>query len=284
MTPFCDLHAHSHFSDGTLSPSELVSLAQKTGLGAVALTDHNTVAGLEEFFYAAKQVPDLEAVLGIEFSVDYKEQELHLLALFLNPQDFPAIEKLLREALERKEKSNLLLIENLKTAGISLDYAAIKASNPSGIVNRAVIAAHMVKAGYCESVKEAFHRYLHPQRGYFIPPKRLCVFETLEFIRSLGAVSVLAHPFLNLTESELREFLPRAKAHGLCGMEVFYSKFSPEQTQLAAELCEEFSLLPSGGSDFHGDNKPDISLGAGRGNLAVPISVYHNLKVCAKPK
>jgi len=153
MSPTCDLHTHSHFSDGTLSPAELISLAQKTGLGAVALCDHNTVAGLEEFFCAAEKA-DLEAVPGIEFSVDYEEQELHLLALFLRKEEFPAINALLKKAMEEKEKSNILLIENLKKAGISLNYQEIKAQSPSGQVNRAVIAAHMVKKGYCESVKE----------------------------------------------------------------------------------------------------------------------------------
>jgi len=277
MSPTCDLHTHSHFSDGTLSPAELISLAQKTGLGAVALCDHNTVSGLEEFSCAAEKTTDLKAVPGIEFSVDYEELELHLLALFLQKKDFPAVNAHLKRALEEKEKSNLLLIERLRQAGILLDYAHIKVHSPSGQVNRAVIASHMVRQGYCTDVKDAFSRFLNPERGYFVPPKRPDVFETLDLIARLGAVSVLAHPFLNLEEGQLRKFLPAAKEHGLCAMEVYYPKFSPEQTARLQALCREFSLLESGGSDFHGENKPDILLGTGRGNLTVPMEVYHNL-------
>ena len=120
------------------------------------------------------------------------------------------------------------------------------------------------------SVQEAFQTLLSKKHGYFIPPERIPVFEAIEYLRSLGAVSVLAHPFLNLTAEELRVFLPEAKQHGLTAMETHYSKFSPEETALARSIAREFDLAESGGSDFHGDVKPDILLGTGRGDLKVP--------------
>lgn len=276
MGKLCDLHAHSTYSDGTVSPAKLIRLAEKLELDAVTLCDHNTVAGLPEFLAAAR-FSRVEAIPGIEFSTDYGDTELHIVALFVQPQHYAAIDKLVEQLLQRKDQSNLDLIAGLKTAGIDLDYGKLKTAASGGTVNRAVIAAEMVRLGYCASVKEAFTNWLSEKCGYFHPPCRLDVFETIRFIKSIGAVAVLAHPFLNLDEAGLREFLPRAAAQGLDAMEVYYSKFSREQTALAGRLVEEFGLLPSGGSDFHGANKPDIQLGIGRGDLEVPRTVLDDL-------
>ena len=274
MKDYCDLHTHSSFSDGTCTPAELIRLAEEAGLGAVALCDHNTVAGLPEFLKAAEGSP-VEAVPGIEFSAEYEGKELHILGLFIRPEHYNAVNDLLDEALQQKEQSNLELIRRLGEAGISLDYDRIKAE-ASGTVNRAVIAAAMVQCGYCESVKAAFRDWLAPERGYFVPPKRLNAFAVICFIKSIGAVAVLAHPFLNLEEAQLRRFLTAAE--GLDGMEVYYSLFDEDQTALAERIAEEFGLLKSGGSDFHGENKPDIRLGVGKGKLRVSIRCLEEMK------
>lgn len=276
MEKICDLHAHSVYSDGTLTPAELIRLAEESEVYAVALCDHNTVAGLPSFLAAASESM-VRAVAGIEFSTDYHGEELHMLGLFIGPQHYDAITERVEQMLQRKEQSNLDLIAGLRGAGIYLDYERIKAATPGGSVNRAVIAAEMVRLGYCSSVKEAFANWLSEKHGYFRPPRRLDALETIGFIKSMGAVAVLAHPFLNLDEAQLREFLPQAVACGLDAMEVFYPKFSEEQTLLAGRMAEEFGLLPSGGSDFHGANKPDIQLGTGRGNLRVSCRVLDNL-------
>lgn len=276
MAQLCDLHIHSTYSDGTLSPRELIRLAEEKGISAVALCDHNTVSGLPDFLTAAA-CSAVEAVPGIEFSTDYGEKELHILGLFIKPQHYAAVTERLEQMLRRKEQSNLTLVEALQKAGIGLDYEAIKAGTPDGQVNRAVIAAEMVRKGYCASIKEAFSEWLSPRCGYYHPPRRLDVFGVIRFIKSIGAVAVLAHPFLNMEEPELRVFLRDAVAAGLDGMEVYYSAFSPEQTTLASQIAEEFGLLPSGGSDFHGANKPDIQLGTGKNNLCIPRSVLDDL-------
>lgn len=271
-----DMHTHSTWSDGTLSPEELVDLAACLGLEAVALCDHNTVAGLPDFLNAAENA-GLWAVPGVEFSSDYRGTELHILALFVKPEVYPAINAFLEQMLIRKERSNRDLVSALNQEGFSLDYEAIKASTPNGQVNRAVIAAEMVRKGYCDSVKDAFSQWLSQKRGFYTPPKRPDVFQVISLIRSLGCVSVLAHPFLNLNEAGLREFLPEAVNKGLNAIEVYYSEFREAVTALAADLAEEYGLLKSGGSDFHGDNKPDIALGTGHGNLNIPRSVLENL-------
>ena len=274
----CDLHTHSTCSDGTLTPTELVKLALEKNLAAVALTDHNTVAGLPEFLEAARGT-ELEAVPGIEFSVDYGDIELHILGLFVKPEHYGPITERVEDMLRRKEQSNIDLVKNLEQAGIFLSYEDIKAATTTGQVNRALIAAEMLRKGYVSSIQEAFSKYLKQSHGYYNPPKRPDAFETIRFIRSLGAVAVWAHPFLNLkTEEAIREFLPEACKAGLQGMEVFYPKFDENQTALALQLVKEFGLQPSGGSDFHGENKPDIQLGSGKGSLFLPITLLEGLK------
>lgn len=274
----CDLHTHSTCSDGTLTPTELVKLALEKNLAAVALTDHNTVAGLPEFLEAARGT-ELEAVPGIEFSVDYGDTELHILGLFVKPEHYGPITERVEDMLRRKEQSNIDLVKNLEQAGIFLSYEDIKAATTTGQVNRALIAAEMLRKGYVGSIQEAFSKYLKQSHGYYNPPKRPDAFETIRFIRSLGAVAVWAHPFLNLkTENAVREFLPEACQAGLQGMEVFYPKFDENQTALALQLVKEFGLHPSGGSDFHGENKPDIQLGSGKGSLFLPIALLEGLK------
>lgn len=265
MTPLCDLHTHSTYSDGTLSPTELIREAEKAGLEAIVLSDHNTVDGLPEFLEQGRMTW-VNCVPGVEFSTDYQGRELHILGLFVQPDQFKTVRCFLEQMLQRKEQSNIDLVNALKSAGIDLDYDKVKAGTPNGQVNRAVLAGEMVRLGYCQSVKEAFSLWLSPKRGYYVPPARPDVFEVIRLIRSIGAVAVLAHPFLNLDEENLRIFLERAKEYGLDGMETSYPLFSEEQTCLAQQIAREFGLLTSGGSDFHGTNKPDIAMG----DCAVP--------------
>ena len=277
MKGLCDLHTHSNCSDGTMTPRELVALAKELGLEGVALTDHNTVAGLEEFRSAGQEL-GIRTVPGVEFSTEYREKELHLLCLFPQEDHYGTIREKLAEALKRKERSNLDLVEALDSAGVHLDYAAIKAGTPNGQVNRALIAAEMVRRDYCATVRDAFDQWLAPELGYFRPPQRLGTLEMVEFIRELGGVSVLAHPWLNLNEGELTGFLREAVPLGLDGLEGIYSEFTPDQREKLIRIAGEHGLLVSGGSDFHGGNKPDIALGSGKGDLRVPVELLDLLE------
>ena len=272
----CDLHTHSLYSDGTYTPAELIEEAERIGLGAIALCDHNTTAGLSEFIRAAEG-KNVEAITGIEFSTEYHNIELHMLALFINEEHFEMIEALVSKMRERKEARNRELIEALLADGYRIDYDKIKAES-RGQINRAHIAEALVNGGYVSSIKEAFSMFLAPERGYYKPPERLPVFEVIDFIGEIGAISVLAHPFLSLDEGKLREFLREAKEHGLVGMETVYSKYDEETTLLSKKIAKEFGLLESGGSDFHGSRKPDIALGVGRGELKVEIELLEKLK------
>ena len=281
MRNFCDLHAHSTFSDGTDTPTALVALAEEKGLGAIALTDHNTVAGLPEFL-AAGESKQVRTIAGTEFSTDYNGIELHILGLFLKPEHFTAITDLLEEYRLRKDQSNVDLVEKLNAAGYDIDYETIKSSTPEGQVNRALIAAELTRKGYTESIQDAFKKLLSPKCGYYVPPLRFSPFEIIRFIKSMGAVAVLAHPYLNLDEVQLREFLKEAVPCGLDGMETLYSTYDDDTTAAAKRVAEDFEILHSGGSDYHGGNKPHIQLGIGQGNLAIPLMLATGLEARAK--
>ena len=269
MKNCCDLHTHSIYSDGTWTPTEIIAEAQRIGLSAVALTDHNTVEGLTELFRAAEGT-GVETIGGVEFSTDYLDVELHIVALFVKPQHFSAISERVAELDKRKEESNIALAVALTAGGYEVDYEEIKARTPKGHVNRAHFASALLEKGYVQSIPEAFERLLSKTGGFYNQPKRLEVFETLEFLREIGCSSVLAHPFQELDEEGVRQFLTLAKPHGLDGMETEYAKYDDGQVARLKAIAKEFDMKESGGSDFHGDRRKGTALGFGQGNLRIP--------------
>ena len=273
----CDLHTHSVYSDGTWTPAQLLEEAQRMGLSAIALTDHNTVAGLPDFLKAAEG-KTVEAVPGIEFSTDYGDKDVHILGLFIRPEHYAPITECLEEVQMRKDESNRALAEALTRAGYPLDYDAMKAATPDGQLNRAHFAAELTCLGFAESRQDAFSRLLKPEHGYYQPPKRMTSFEAIDLIKSLGAVAVWAHPYLTLKEEQVPVFLEEAVKHGLDAMETVYVTYDERTLQLAKETAASFGIKESGGSDFHGANKPDILLGRGKGSLQVPYDLLKALK------
>lgn len=276
MKNCCDLHTHSVYSDGTFTPAQLIDEALRLGLGAIALTDHNTVAGLPEFLAAAKD-KDIEAIPGIEFSTEWQGMELHLLALYIRPEHFAAITDRMDEFLARRQACCRLLVENLSRAGFDLDYDAIKAKTTKQ-VNRAHVAMAMVEKGYIQTRQEAFERFLEPRHGYYTPPKRMTPLEAVTWTRQMGAVPVLAHPYLQLDDAQLEALLTQLVPAGLAGMEVLYSTYDDATTRAAARMADRFGIIASGGSDFHGGNKPDIAIGTGKGNLQIPLETAHHFR------
>ncbi len=273
----CDLHTHTVHSDGTLTPTELVFEAKKAGLSAIALTDHNSVAGLDEFLSAAAE-QEIEAAAGVEFSCGYEGRELHLIGLFIKPEYYARVMNFIGDLKEKKNIANRELIKKLKGLGYEIDYDALISMTPEGYVNRAHIAIDMVRRGYVESVSEAFDDFLSEKAGYYISPSKPGLFETIEFIDSIGAVSILAHPLLQLSREELRELLKKEGSKKLVAIETQYVKYTQDDRDFSSELCRELSKLESGGSDFHGKNKPGQALGVGRGDLFVPYDFYEKLR------
>lgn len=273
----CDLHMHSIFSDGTYQPAEIIAEAKRIGLGAVALTDHNTVAGLPDFMQEAEQ-QGIIAVGGVELSTDHEGIEYHLLGLFIAPEHYNKVERLAKEFHVLKEISNMETIERLNDAGYMISYTDVRKKNPTGNVNRAHMAAELLEKGYVESIAQAFKTLLHENAGFYVPPTRLQLMAAIEFLREINAVPVLAHPLQDADEATVRKFLPAAVEAGLIGMETRHSSFDRTQIETAERIAADFNLLPSGGSDFHGKTKPNISLGTGKGDLAVPMEVYYRLR------
>lgn len=273
----CDLHTHSYYSDGTFSPEELIQIAEKKNVAAVALTDHNSTKGLPEFMRAGED-SKVVTIPGCEFTTEYRGTELHMVGLFFSEDKWPAVEAYLEPMRVAKKDSNHTLIDNLSDAGYNISYEEVAATTDADEFNRAHVARFLTAKGYVASIKEAFDELLYEGGKFYIPPKRLDVFETIKFINKCGGVSVLAHPFLNLSRGELEEFLPMAAEAGLVAMETRYSKYDEETTAAAMMLAEKNGIMESGGSDFHGDAKPGVNMGSGRGNLAVPFEIYEELK------
>ena len=273
----CDLHAHTSFSDGSLTPTELVDLAIDSGLSAIALTDHNTIRGCEELVEAASG-RDILAIPGIEFSTDYEGTELHIIALGVKPEVYPEINAIMDEVRERKRLAMDKLVLDLIEAGYQVDAERIH-DGVKGIINRAHVATELVRCGYAESRADAFDRILYSGGPFYKEPKYSPAGEIVDFIRKIGAVSILAHPFLNLkTEERVRTFLDTVRGR-LDGIEVYYSEYTDEQTRISKALAEEYGLYVSGGSDYHGKNKPEISLGVGYGNLVIPYELIEKMNL-----
>ena len=277
----CDLHCHSNFSDGTLSPTELVQLAERQGLSALALTDHNTSYGLKEFMEAGENSKVI-TVPGCEFSTEWRGKEIHIVGLFFKEEYWQEIEDFVEMMHIAKRNSNERLIANLNKAGYMVSAAEAAALTDGDDFNRAHIARVLMAKNYVASVAEAFDSLLKEGNGFYFPAKRITSIAAIRFIKVYGATAIMGHPLLNLTYTEMMDFLPEAKEAGLDAIETRYTEFDEEMTYNATRLAESFGLKQSGGSDFHGKTKPGINMGTGRGNLEVPFSFYEDMLACSK--
>ncbi len=273
----CDLHIHSVFSDGTFTPAEIINSAIQKNISAIALTDHNTVSGLPDFFAAAENT-DINAVGGTEFTTDYKGMEFHLLGLFFESEKLPAINEYLDMRNAAKDAVNKAIIEKMRADGFDISYEEFRRDCPLSNRNRANIGALLVKKGYVHDVHEAFEKYLHEKSKYFVPSPRFDFFDTIKRIHAWGGVAVWAHPAYSTDIDTVEKILPVAVQVGLDGAEAYYSCYAPQIQAKMLKLCSACDILPSGGSDFHGANKPDIAIGCGKGELAVPYSCYEALR------
>ena len=278
---FCDLHTHSTFSDGTDTPTELIQKAEKAKLAAVALTDHNSVSGLWEFLMAAKDSTVI-AVPGVEITTEHEGKELHVVGLFIKEEVYQQVEDYCEPMRKSKEISNRNLMDNLKKAGYAVEYEEMISYAPSDNINRAVIAAYLVEKGIVKSRDMAFKTILSEKGGYYVPAQKPSTLGTIQFIKSIGGVAVLAHPLLEMEVSELEDFLPEAKKYGLDAIETNYSTYDSYRKNNALRLVRQNDMLFSGGSDYHGKNKPMIKVGVGKGNLKVPMEYYTALAECAE--
>ncbi len=281
-----DLHTHSNCSDGSYSVKELIDYAHDKGLSAIALTDHDTVAGLDEgIAYTAGKYPDMEFVPGIEYSTVEEGKDVHIVGLYINHRD-EAYQKKLQEFKDSRINRNIKMCKKLtEEAGIPITYDELVEKNPGAVITRAHYAKLIMEKGYVKSRQEVFDRLIGDNCPYFVPREKILPEQAIEHILQAGGVPILAHPILyRMSDERLENLVKRLKAAGLMGLEAIYSTYEPREERDMKALAGKYDLLVSGGSDFHGANKKDIDLAVGRGKLFVPEELLAPIKMAAGKK
>ena len=278
---YIDLHLHSNFSDGTLSPSEIVFHAADLGLSAIALTDHDTVSGVPEALSAALSMePEdrITVIPGAEITAGYLGRDIHILGLFLDYRH-SALNQALDETVRLRDLRNEKMAENLRRAGIPVTVEALREMEPRTVITRAHFARFMTMHGYVRSNQEAFDKYLGSDTPYYVKREYLEPANVIRLIHEAGGLAVLAHPLLYRYSLENTEILiARMKELGLDGLEVIYSSNTGFDEGYLRRFANRYDLVMTGGSDFHGSNKPQLEIGIGKGNLKVPETLLEPLK------
>lgn len=278
-----DLHVHSTKSDGTYTPTELVDYAVEKGLKAFALTDHDTVDGLAEAISYADNLRKTcanvpEVIPGIELSTEYQGKDVHIVGLYIdynNPNFLNYLQNFVDSRTNRNHKMCALLQED----GIDISYEKLLEAFPDSVITRAHYAKYLMEHGYTKSLKEAFERYVGDHCRYFVPREKVTPTQAVELILAADGIPVLAHPVLyRMSDARLDTLVAELKEAGLMGIEAVYSTYSAGEERQIRALAQKYHLLISGGSDFHGANKPNLDLGKGYGSLVVPVSVLNNIK------
>lgn len=272
-----DLHVHTTFSDGTLSPAQVVSLAVTKGLKAIAITDHDTIEGVNEALHAAKDT-FLEVIPGTELSCMYGEKEIHMLGLFLNC-DTPGLRESLAAKKEGRKMRNLEMMRRLGEDGIILTMEDLTGANEDTIITRAHFAKALMEKGYVTTMDQAFRKYLGHDKKYCPPKEGFTPEEAIRLILEADGFPAIAHPMLyKMGYKDIEKMITEFQEFGLRGVEVYHSSHNQNESGKLREICVRYSLLPTGGSDFHGSNKPDLDIGSGRGGLRVPYLLLRDIR------
>ena len=270
---FADLHLHTTFSDGALSCEELILRAVNSGLSAVAIADHDTVAGVA----LAKEAGlknNVEVISAVELTAEHEGAEIHLLGYLLDCDSRPLLEKLEFLKKNRIERIYKMSEKLEKEMDVVLDPEKVFSLAKKGTVGRLHVAQAMVKAGLVNSIYEAFNKYIGDRCPGYVSGFKLSPLDAINLVKSSGGVPVLAHPY-TLRRDEL---IPEFVKMGLMGLEVYYSEHSQGMINFYLDLVKKYGLLATGGSDFHGDAKPDVKLGA----IKIPYELVEKLKDAQK--
>jgi len=264
-----DLHTHSFFSDGSDPPEALPDMANQIDLKALALTDHDTLDGLDIFIDQQSGV-STRLIPGIELSCEFAERELHVLGLFINHRDAVFRERIQSLGL-RRQRRNAQIFQKLNSLKINIRPSDYFESGQAGHITRAHIAEMLVMTGHAATKAEAFQKYLGEDGIAYVPFEFLSPGEAFKWIREADGLPVIAHPgrfsrgqfVWSAAMSDLRD-------QGACGVETYYADHSDSETAYFLRLCEALDMIPTGGSDYHGRRKPDCRIGTGWGGLNVP--------------
>lgn len=255
-----DLHMHSIASDGTFTPSQLVEEAKKNGLKAIAITDHDTIEGLDEGIKRGKEL-GLEVINGIEFSTEYQGREVHILGYMFDKNNIKLLAKLEELRLERETRTKIIL-EKLAKYKLYISMDELMEEVEGNLISRTHIANVMLKKGYVYSRNEAFKRYLKTNGIAYVPKESLDPFEAIKLINESGGIASLAHPkLIDLDRGNFEILLRQLIEKGLDAIEAYYPSFTLEDERYYLNLVKKLNLLATAGSDFHGLNRPNNNIG-----------------------
>lgn len=274
---YIDLHVHSNKSDGTLSPREVVRLAKENNLKAIALTDHDTVAGVKEAIEEGNEI-GVEIIPGIEISADFNGGDLHILGLnvdYLND----GFNEIVNICQESRVDRNSKIIKKMQDDGIDITKEKLIDRFGDVSITRAHFARYLVENGYVSHKDIAFAMYLNKGKKYYVPRQKVTCQMAIDIIKNAGGYAVLAHPLLyKMGKDRLMSLFDYLKSLGLDGIEAIYSLNTPSDDVWLKKCANNYGFFITGGSDFHGDNKPDIALGVGKGNLKIPYELLDNIR------
>ena len=272
-----DLHIHTNASDGTDAPAEAVEKARTLGLEAIALTDHDTVSGVAEAVRAGEQL-GVEVVPGIEVSSDYRDNNIHVLGYFIDPEA-DALRQVMDWIRVERIARNEYVVNKMADDGFDISMEELRRMYPDAVLGRPHMAEFLVKKGYVSSIREGFALYLGEGKKYYLPKRRISLARAVDTILASGGLAVLAHPLqYRYPLDEVVEMIEYARSLGVKALECYYSEHSPEDEHWLLARAEEYGLGVSGGSDYHGTRKTHIAMGRGMGNLAIPRRVLDELK------
>jgi len=275
-----DLHSHTNCSDGSATPAELVMLAASAVAAAVAITDHDTVDGLSEGRAAAGQA-GIEFVPGVEISAEFQPGTMHILGYCID-QESAELNSALERLRDARRQRNPRIAARLQDLGLDIPYDEVASLAGNDVVGRPHFASLMIRKGYVGTIKEAFDRFLAKGAPAYVEKERLSPADSIALIHGAGGVAVLAHPYqMKMNDQDTLDEIRRLKNLGLDGIEAVYSRLSPPERERYSRLARDLGLLVTGGSDFHGTFKPDISLVRGLGDLQVPYELLAGVKAAA---
>lgn len=272
-----DLHTHSTASDGTLTPTQLVTLASSVGIKLMALTDHDTLSGIAEAQRAGDKL-GVEVIPGIELSADWQGTDIHMLGYGVKCSG-STIQALLDWVQQERGRRNERIVALMAADGVDVSMAQLRQRYPGATIGRPHFARTLMEQGRAESVKDAFQKWLNPGQPYYLPRTKVTVEQAAKAIAASGGVPVLAHPLqYGFAPEKLEQFVAEFAEIANGGMEIYYTGYTQSQRQQLALLAEKYRLFVTGGSDFHGDNKMHIHLG----EQEVPQSVGQTMRVYRK--
>lgn len=276
-----DLHTHTTHSDGSATPEELIEFAAAKRARAVAVTDHDTVSAIREARAAADRF-GIEFVAGIEISAEYAAGTMHILGYCIDDES-PALAAKLDQLKEARERRNPQIASALSSLGFDIIYEEVVRLAGNQVVGRPHFARLMVEKGYVATIQEAFDKFLKKGAPAYVEKARLSPAESIALIHEAGGVAVLAHPYqLRLSSHvEVDQLVGELAGLGLDGIEAVYSRHSATERSDYSRVAARHDLLVTGGSDYHGSYKPDISLVTGLGDLDVPYELLEAVKARA---